>query len=157
MACIQCTSANHQPSWEQPKTRAERQLIVWGRLKPQRCIVWAGDKSWCCHSDAELNPSSFLKGLICAEWAATPQRERTCLGAAVLGTFAAGASWGGDVECEGWHLSWPGGWAPLRSREPRGGPQKSHPRQGPGPRVSKRQETSRGESAGPLEPEKGVT
>lgn len=48
-------------------SRAGRPRIVWGRLEPQRCIVWAGDKSSCCHSDAELNPPSFLKGLICAE------------------------------------------------------------------------------------------
>lgn len=78
VARTQSTSTNHQPSWERPQMRAERQLIVWGRLKLQRGIVCAGDKSWCCHSDAELNPSLFLKGLICAEWAAIPQRERTC-------------------------------------------------------------------------------
>lgn len=107
--------------------RAERQLIVWGRLKLQRGIVCAGDKSWCCHSDAELNPSLFLKGLICAEWAATPQRERTCWER---------PSWapsrqerlGRGIECEGRHLSRPGGWAPPE--DPAGVPGRAMQRRG---------------------------
>lgn len=53
--------------------RAEKQCIVWVRLKPQGCIVWPGDKSSCCHSGTELNSPLILKGLICAEWAAAPQ------------------------------------------------------------------------------------
>lgn len=158
MASIQCTSANHQPSWEKPKMRAERQLIVWVRLKPQRCIVWAGDKSPCCHSDAELNPPSFLKGFICAEWAAAPQCERTCLGVTVLGTLEQEPSGEGMLCVRGGTC--PGREADphLRSRLPCGSCLSQEPvglwqnraKEGPreGQRVSQRQGRSGRESLG---------
>lgn len=109
--------------------RAERQLIVWGRLKPQRGIVCAGDKSWCCHSDAELNPSLFLKGLICAEWAATPQRADV-LGSAILGTFATGAVWGGGSNVRAGTCCGREAGLHLRTRDPVGVPGRATQRRG---------------------------